>query len=109
MVSCRVCLNLGLFKFCLILRREKFRCIYSAGWVLARDLPSLLSHLTSNFLCNFWECKKASPINMAQQAMEKESNDLRKIQKELAKIVNSIQDYILKKHENEMVRDVLNI
>lgn len=43
---------------------------------------------------------------MAQQALEKESGDLRKIQKELARIVTSIQDYILKKHENEMVRDV---
>lgn len=38
--------------------------------------------------------------------IEKESNDLRKIQKELAKIVSMTQDYILKKHENDMVKEV---
>ena len=41
------------------------------------------------------------------QALEKEMTDLRKIQKELARIDSMIQDYILKKHENDMVRDVM--
>ena len=41
------------------------------------------------------------------QALEKEMTDLRKIQKELARIDSMIQDYILKKHENDMVRDVI--
>ena len=41
------------------------------------------------------------------QALEKEMTDLRKIQKELARIDSMIQDYVLKKHENDMVRDVM--
>ena len=40
------------------------------------------------------------------QNLEKEVSDLRKIQKELARIESMIQDYILKKHENDMVKDV---
>jgi hypothetical protein len=40
------------------------------------------------------------------QGIEKEVSDLRKIQKELAKIESMTQDYILKKHENDMVKDV---
>lgn len=41
-----------------------------------------------------------------EQAIEKEMGDLRKIQKELARIDSMAQDYILKKHENDMVKDV---
>ena len=43
------------------------------------------------------------------QAIEKEMSDLRKIQKELARIDSMTQDYILKKHENDMVKDVIFI
>ncbi|OMJ77643.1 hypothetical protein SteCoe_22724 [Stentor coeruleus] len=43
------------------------------------------------------------------QALGKEVSDLRKIQKELARIESMIQDYVLKKHENEMVRDELQL
>jgi hypothetical protein len=43
---------------------------------------------------------------MAQQAFEKEASDMRKIQKELARIESMIQDYVLKKHENDMVKEV---
>ena len=42
-------------------------------------------------------------------AIEKESNALRKIQKELARIVSMTQDYVLKKHENDMVKEVVFI
>jgi len=35
---------------------------------------------------------------------EREITELRKLQKELSKIESSQQDYILKKHENEMVK-----
>lgn len=42
---------------------------------------------------------------MAEE-IDREVGDLRKIQKEVGKLESMRQDYILKKHENDMVKEV---
>ena len=41
--------------------------------------------------------------------IEKEVNDLRKLEREVAKVDSMNQDYTLKKHENDMVKSELDV